>query len=85
MACAGPQIETVFRQLLGSSPASYGYRLNLERTLTANYMQSHADYSLVQGWKLKGWPVATIIRGQRVVEDGKVVGKQGLGMYYPLS
>ncbi len=59
--------------------------LNLERTLTANYMQSHADYSLVEGWKLKGWPVATIIRGQRVVEDGKVVGKQGLGMYYPLS
>lgn len=59
--------------------------LNLKRILSAEYMQSHSDYSLVEGWELKGWPVATILGGKRVIEQGRVVGKHGMGRYLPLD
>ena len=35
----------------------------------------------LDGWKLKGWPVRTIVRGLTVMHDGKVVGPQGHGRY----
>ena len=33
--------------------------------------------SLYDGWKLKGWPVRTIVRGVTVMQDGKMVGPAG--------
>ena len=33
------------------------------------------------GWELKGWPVLTMVRGNIVMEDGKVIGKEGTGKY----
>ena len=42
---------------------------------------SYADYSLYDGWNLKGWPVRTIVRGVTVMEDGKIVGTGGHGKY----
>jgi dihydropyrimidinase len=44
-------------------------------------LESYADYSLYDGWKLKGWPVRTIVRGVTVMHDGTVVGPQGHGRY----
>jgi dihydropyrimidinase len=44
-------------------------------------LESYADYSLYDGWKLKGWPVRTIVRGVTVMRDGEVVGPQGHGRY----
>jgi len=38
-----------------------------------------SDYIVYEGWKLKGWPVKTIIRGQTVSEDFQVTGKCGYG------
>ena len=38
-----------------------------------------SDYMVYEGWKLKGWPVKTIIRGQTISEDFQVVGKLGYG------
>jgi dihydropyrimidinase len=33
-----------------------------------------ADYSPWDGWKVAGWPVLTLLRGQVVVEDGRFLG-----------
>jgi dihydropyrimidinase len=48
---------------------------------TENYELS--DFSLWEGWELKGWPVATVVRGNLVMRDGEIVGKPGVGKYVP--
>ena len=59
--------------------------LNLEREVTHDYLQSNADYSLLDGWQMKGWPVATFLGGKRMVEEGKPVGAPGSGRYVPVA
>jgi dihydropyrimidinase len=55
--------------------------LDMERVVKAEELGSYADYSLYDGWKLKGWPVRTIVRGVTVMDAGKVVGPAGHGRY----
>jgi len=55
--------------------------LDKEREVIAEELGSYSDYSLYDGWTLKGWPVMTMVRGQVVMEDGKIVGPQGHGRY----
>jgi dihydropyrimidinase len=57
--------------------------VNLERTVRASEFSSHADYSLYEGWKLKGWPVMTMVRGEIVMQDGQLLGRQGHGRFLP--
>jgi dihydropyrimidinase len=38
-----------------------------------------SDYSPWEGWTVKGWPVVTILRGQVIVENGKLAGGLGQG------
>lgn len=40
---------------------------------------SKSDYSVYEGWKVKGWPVTTIRRGAVVYDAGKIVGHAGSG------
>ena len=42
---------------------------------------SLSDFSILAGWKLKGWPILTMVRGKIVAQDGKVVSKPGFGRY----
>ena len=55
--------------------------LELERTVDAAQLGSFSDYSLYDGWQLKGWPQRTIVRGVTVMSDGEIVGPAGLGQY----
>jgi len=57
--------------------------VDLERERVVNHAElgSYSDYSLYDGWKLKGWPVATIVRGSPVMEEGRIVGAPGYGRY----
>jgi dihydropyrimidinase len=55
--------------------------LQKERVVQAAELGSFADYSLYDGWRLKGWPVKTIVRGVTVMEDGEIVGPAGHGRY----
>jgi len=55
--------------------------LGRERVVSAAELGSWSDYSLYDGWKLKGWPVRTIVRGVTVMDDGKIVGPAGHGRY----
>ncbi len=56
---------------------------NLEKKINYKEVKSSADYNIYEGRKVKGWPVSTIVRGYKVMEDGKVVGQQGFGEFIP--
>ena len=57
--------------------------LKKEHKATSELFGGFSDYTVYQDWKLKGWPVKTIVRGEIVSEDFQVVGKQGYGKLVP--
>ena len=57
--------------------------LEKTRVVKASELGSYSDYSLYDGWALKGWPVRTMLRGTTVMLDGKIVGPAGIGDYLP--
>jgi dihydropyrimidinase len=52
--------------------------LDLEKTVRPEMLQSYSDYTIYDGWKLRGWPVMTFVRGKIIMEDGQV-DNQALG------
>jgi dihydropyrimidinase len=40
---------------------------------------SKSDYSVYEGWQVKGWPVMTIRRGEVVFDAGNIVARAGTG------
>ncbi len=40
---------------------------------------SNSDYSPYEGWRVTGWPVTVVRRGEVVVEQGRVIGAPGSG------
>ena len=44
---------------------------------------SNSDFSTFAGWKIKGWPILTMLRGSVVAKDGKITGEPGYGKYIP--
>lgn len=57
--------------------------LDKEDEVPEKSLYTMSDFSPYAGWRLKGWPVLTMIRGTVVMEHGKVVGKLGFGKYIP--
>ena len=60
--------------------------VDLNKEVTWNHKKmspSNADWNIYDGWKFKGWPVMTIVRGEVIMENGKIVGKPGYGKYIP--
>jgi dihydropyrimidinase len=55
--------------------------LDLEQKVSAPMLHSASDFSLFDGWTLKGWPTTTIVRGNVVFKDGKITGKSGTGRF----
>lgn len=55
--------------------------LDKVRLVDSSELGSYSDYSLYDGWKLKGWPVRTIVRGKTVMQDGVITGQAGYGKY----
>lgn len=53
--------------------------LKKEKTVTNELFGGFSDYIVYDGWKLKGWPVKTIVRGKTVADDFEVIGKRGYG------
>lgn len=52
---------------------------NRSDTVRAEADHSKADYSVYEGWQVKGWPITTIRRGEIVFDGGKIVGRAGSG------
>lgn len=42
---------------------------------------SHADYSIYDGWRMQGWPVATMVRGHTVMRENQIVAPGGYGRF----
>jgi len=57
--------------------------LGQERVVDPAALGSWSDYSLYEGWTLKGWPRRTILRGRTIMSDGTIVGEGGYGRYLP--
>jgi dihydropyrimidinase len=55
--------------------------LALEKPADPAALGSYSDYSLYEKWPLKGWPVMTIVRGEVVMDHGRIVGRPGYGEY----
>lgn len=56
--------------------------LKKEKKVTPELLKSRSDYTIYEGWILRGWPVMTLVRGAVVSEEGEVVGKRGWGQYH---
>ncbi|WP_309645442.1 dihydroorotase [Phenylobacterium sp.] len=49
--------------------------LKARRTITHEMMATRAGWTPFDGFEAKGWPIATIIRGELVMSDGEVVAE----------
>jgi len=52
-------------------------------TLTQALMEHGSDYTPYEGMEVTGWPVKTLLRGKVVADDGRIVGKPGMGQFLP--
>jgi len=60
--------------------------VDLNKTVKVTTEKLHywvSDFTIFEGWKLKGWPTHTILRGNVVLEEGEITGKPGIGKYLP--
>lgn len=57
--------------------------IKAEKKASAELLDGFSDYTVYEGWSLKGWPVKTLVRGEVIAEDGKVVAKPGYGKFIP--
>lgn len=57
--------------------------IDKEVTYRAEMSPSSTGWSIYDGWKFKGWPVMTILRGKVIIEDRKILAKPGYGRYIP--
>ncbi len=54
-----------------------------EVTLSVDMLHQNVDYTPYEGWKVKGYPVVTIVRGKVVCEEGEFYGERGYGEFVP--
>ncbi|MDE1863337.1 MAG: amidohydrolase family protein [Thaumarchaeota archaeon] len=59
--------------------------LKAEKKVTAELLNGFSDYTVYEGWNLKGWPVKTIVRGEVVAENSEVTGRPGFGRFLARS
>jgi dihydropyrimidinase len=54
-----------------------------ERRVRISHSMLHdaCDYTPYEGREVTGWPVLTMVRGQVIVRDGKLVGEKGFGQH----
>lgn len=55
----------------------------MRKTLTLDDLHADSDYSIWEGFTCQGYPVMTILRGQVIVEHGKLVGSTSDGRWLP--
>ena len=49
--------------------------LKAERSITEEWLASKCGWSPFQGGRVTGWPIATIIRGNIVMQDDELIGE----------
>jgi dihydropyrimidinase len=54
-------------------------------TLTQGMLHSNVDYTAYEGFRLKGYPVMTISRGEIIAKDNEFIGSKGRGRFLKRS
>ena len=54
---------------------------NVSKTISLSELHADSDYSIWEGWPVRGWPITTILRGSVVVEDGRLLGNPQHGQF----
>ncbi|MEY8000824.1 dihydropyrimidinase [Clostridium sp. Mt-5] len=54
---------------------------NKEVTITKDILHENVDYTMYEGFKVKGYPVLTMVRGEIIARNGQFVGKKGYGKF----
>jgi dihydropyrimidinase len=57
--------------------------LNKEIVVDERPYYSDTDFNIFSGWRLKGWPVLTMLKGKVVMDQGEIKGHPGQGRYLP--
>ncbi|MCW4051330.1 MAG: dihydroorotase family protein [Candidatus Bathyarchaeota archaeon] len=57
--------------------------LNAEKVIRGKDSKAKTHWTPFEGWKVKGLPVATFVRGIETFVDGEIVGKPGQGRFLP--
>jgi dihydropyrimidinase len=54
---------------------------NVERTISAKTHHMNCDYSLFEGWQIRGKPDVVLSRGKVIVENNQYKGRPGDGKF----
>ena len=52
-------------------------------TITQDLMEHGADYTPWEGFEVTGWPQTTILRGEVVMDGGRILGRKEQGKFLP--
>lgn len=58
---------------------------DLKVTYGVAVAQHRTDYNLYEGWELQGFPVRVFLRGNLIVDEGRWLGRPGMGRFLPRS
>jgi len=59
--------------------------LSAESKVSASNLHYKVGWTPYEGWTLRGWPTATIVRGQVVMQDGQILAKEGSAQFVPMK
>lgn len=59
--------------------------LSAEKKVKASDLHYKVGWTPYEGWVLKGWPTAAVVRGQVVMKDGQILAKEGLAQFVPMK
>ena len=62
-----------------STPTSRSGTRTGKETIRQEILHHGADYTPWEGFEVTGWPVMTMVRGETVAEEGRLVGRKGRG------
>jgi len=66
---------------VGSDADIVIYDPNRERTISAKTHHMNCDYSLFEGWKIKGYPETVLSHGKVIIENNEYKGRPGEGKF----
>jgi dihydropyrimidinase len=55
--------------------------LEKEKRMSHSILNSSSDFCIYENWRVKGWPVLTMVRGNVIMKEGQIVAKEGFGKY----
>jgi len=59
--------------------------LSMEKKVKASDLHYKVGWTPYEGWIFKGWPTATILRGQVVAKEGQILAKEGSARFAPMK